>query len=273
MKELSLSRLISVARWDICLNARFYLRSSLIIFVVLALPTLSSVFQMLTVPREAAPDYGYCLTAEAARQTIQNYLLLLPWLYGWMLHNLSTRRGRIMELTLPATNAEKFLWHALLPLSGSLVIAVASWIVLDLAHWLAGSAVLGLGRDGEFVLSLRRLSVAEGEPPLEGLLGWPGLLLGLCFLSSFALGNACKYRQNVVYTLLADLGVCFLCLVIVMVLSLTALSSMDMVWDGESVARRAAVACRVVPVAVAVACWWLAYWLYKRASFTSRRNH
>ncbi|MCD8304413.1 MAG: ABC transporter ATP-binding protein [Prevotellaceae bacterium] len=263
-----------VARWDMTINARFYLRSSLIIFVLLALPTLSSVFQMLTVPREMAGDYGYWLTAEAARGTLRNYILLLPWLYGWMLHNLTTRQGRIMELTLPATNAEKFLWHALFPLLGSLAVAVASWIVLDLVHWLVGCAMLGLGRDGEFIASLLRLSVAEGEPPLEGLLGFPGGgLLMLCFLSSFALGNACKYRQNVVYTLLADLGVCFLCFILTVILSFALFSRVDIAWDLGNLAHRAVVASRVVLVVVAVACWWLAYWLYTRAAFTSKRNH
>ena len=56
---------------------------------------------------------------------------LLTIFAGCWAHNLRSKQGRITELTLPATNLEKFLWHTLVVLVGGAIVCFLALLVAD----------------------------------------------------------------------------------------------------------------------------------------------
>ncbi len=267
-RRFSPRRFACVARWDLTVNRHFYLRSSLVVFIVMALPTLLAIPKLMS-----AAEYGWSLpslvtTASTAASTISLYLTLLPFLVGYMLHNLLDRQGRIRELTLPATNLERFLWHVCLPVVGSLVVAVLSFVVLDVLHFIVFTSIVGPSMDGEFVNTMVRLRGSMSVIALESVSPTSfTVLLWLFFLSTMALGNAYRYHHNILFTLVADFLLAFVCGIAFAASALHSLYNMEF-----PSLRLWGVGIKVVLVVLIVACWMLAYRLYARATLTSGRN-
>ena len=65
-------------------------------------------------------------------------------MFCFMFHNLVTKQGRISELTLPATNLERFLWHAGCSFLGTISVFMASVVVADIVHAILGLVVFGI---------------------------------------------------------------------------------------------------------------------------------
>ena len=57
--------------------------------------------------------------------------LMMAIFAGCWAHNLRNKQGRITELTLPATNLEKFTWHALLMLVGGFALSLIGLLTAD----------------------------------------------------------------------------------------------------------------------------------------------
>ncbi len=261
MTDFNAQRFLAVARWDLTLNACFYLRFALVVCALMALPTLTSICGLCA--------ERYCDSwdvAEVAFNMLSLYLLLFPWLFGWMLHTMATRTGRACELTLPATALEKFLWHVCLVALGSLAVAVACFAVMDILHTLAYFALVEHSLGGELVSALCKARDLYPASPLR-----PGLLFSLFFASLFALGNAWKYKHN--------LGLTFLCLVALLFVATIALTTIAaLTFTGRDISvlflsfRAMKAGALAVLLAVAVLAWVFAFRLYSRASLTSRRN-
>ncbi len=286
MIDFDARRFMDVARWDLAINRPLYARAAMVIFLVMAVPSLFSVFLHWGPSR----GEGNTLedTAYVAYCTMGNFLVLAPFLLGYMFHNLSTRQGRVNELTLPASRLEKFLWHACLVLFGSFLAGLASFILVDLLHYLGMGLATGFGNSHEFLSAMDSIVQFDeyeyeyytGHSDLLILLGSPAngvlaMLLWLGFASTFVLGNALRYRHNIVFTLAAHfvlVTVLFILAVVLFVFVRVPGFIADANVSPTLVERLAyALAC-AVPAVVAVLCWCLSYRLYSRATLTSRLN-
>ncbi len=279
MAQFSTDRFLSVGRWDLAVNRQFYARAALIILVVMALPTLTSLAGDLWMPYADSTT----LTAILALHTINNYLLMLPFLLGYTLHNMASRQGRISELTLPASSHEKFLWHTCLVLLGSLAVAVACFLLLDAVHFLAVWLTIGLDHACGFIASLHRLAVRLDEGGLFGFLGVDtrfGIIRTLAyvlFASTFVLGNALRYKQNIALTIAWDMALSLVA-VIVMTAALTmrirrllqTTYSDGLHLDDILGTWHIGTTIIVAEVCLIALCWWVAYRLYAKARLTSR---
>ena len=154
-------------------------------------------------------------------------VIMMSIFAGCWAHNLRSKQGRITELTLPATNLEKFTWHALLMLVGGFVLCLSSLLIADGLNALLTLMVFGAG-DGVSSLTWSAgeiISLAGTSNPFFHVPGvtingeettfdaperW--LLLSFVFfiISStmtetfaFLFGNSLKYRYNIILTYIA----------------------------------------------------------------------
>ncbi len=274
MTTFSFIRIKNFARWDLTINRSFYLRVVAGIFAVLAIPAFFSVVRYLSAFQYGFVPYPQELAAATANNMMGLYRCLLLLFFGYTFHNLLTKQGRINELTLPASNAEKFTWHVLLILFGSAIVAVVSFFVIDLLHYL--SIGLCIGFDHAYELASALISIKQSFFDVNEF------VLYVLALSTFLLGNALKYRHNVPLTILADICLGFASIIVSLSLvSLFVLNKMEdstnSYWNivEKSFAFESDNLNTIVLVilgCLSVVCWAWAYWLYTRATITSKRN-
>lgn len=154
------------------------------------------------------------------------FILMMSIFAGCWAHNLRNKQGRITELTLPATNLEKFTWHALLTLVGGFLLCIVSLLIADglnaLLTLLMFSAENGIGSLTQSVFQLITFTTADNN-----FMSLPMLINGdvtqgdmeeihlcqaitFCIIASailetliFFFGNALKYKYNIILTYIA----------------------------------------------------------------------
>lgn len=105
----------------------------------------------------------------------------------------------------------------------------------------------------------------------------------LCYLSTFALGNAWKYRYNIIYTILAHMFFWIGIFILLMFLAgiLSQMPWLGRLVDGlaffrdfssETIIYTAEILWLLFSLALLAGIWALTYRLYCRAQITSRRN-
>ena len=133
----------------------------------------------------------------------------------------------ITNLPLPATNLEKYLWHLLICIGGCLAVAIVSVAVADLINF-ALSALIFKSTDGVQSLFANvfyaipdklttQMSFMDAtmsadmngqsfdptyQPEPDSFLVWV-LCLSLFEMGIYALGNALKYKYNIIITYVA----------------------------------------------------------------------
>lgn len=295
MKNFDINRFRSVARWDWTINSTFYKKSLMFILGCALLPVVMSgvvaVFSQGFVVYFGSGAIGHAeqhgdITNEAS---IISFLLGLFSIgaIGYMFHNLRNRQGRIMELTLPASNLERFLWHALVVFVGTQVAVVIAVLAADILHVLLAWMIQG--RTSFVSISKEIFSQQQGllsKYWSEGFQGMCMFILGILmtfnFMSTFALVNSWKYRHNIGYTLLLHVLLWVLltllaCINIALAVSIGSMYEwhIDYAWFDTYLYW---VPDAILPVTVvftfALTClmWWMTYRLYCKAGITSRRN-
>lgn len=146
---------------------------------------------------------------------------------GCWAHNLRNKQGRIMELTIPATNMEKYLWHTCITIGGGLLLAFISLLLADgfnaLFTWLlcpASDGFVSLTSNWFGMLTLDFSSITGMFSQMQGpdlnsmesdelfqsvmmavrFLFWGALL---CNIAIYHFGNSVKYKYNIILTYVA----------------------------------------------------------------------
>ena len=293
MIQFDMKRFLSVGRWDVTLNRKFYLNQAAGLLVLAAFPVLLRFLlwwamgdvSLLGIGHDGL-DSGVSLASHASALAKFYSLVtgVMPIIgLGYMFHNMVHKQGRISELTLPASNVERFLWHALFCVVAPLAVFACSIVIADVLNLFL--AVLFGCVSGVRSITLAWLTEEWEDPGVLGdlwahpTLAYAALWLAvLCFISTFALGNAWKYRYNIIYTLLAHwllwmvLGfvVMFACGVLVQVVSVEWLHSLD--WNFNPDGTVVLVVLCLLLLALLAGIWRLTYKLYCDAQVTSRRN-
>jgi len=292
MKAFDFNRFLNVARWDITINRKFYIRQIVIIASCVLVPVifkyLHAVYSylMMTDPISFSQ---YKSIAALGFHDVNSYTyyfcLLFPVAMIQMLcytfHNLTTKQGRINELTLPATNQERFAWHIVCKVLGTILVFIASILLADLVHVILGWAMFGITDPHSLTCATCKLLTKN-----ELVVNFNGsayalfslecffILLGLTFYSTFLLGSALKYKHTFGYVLLFHV-VFWIVTVILFGMGACVIAHIDM----DKLAALNAIPewgqhllLNVPALAVLCAMWWLTYRLYCRAQVTTRRN-
>lgn len=289
MTNFNVSRFRTVALWDLTINRAFYLRMVIVALVVCSVPTLMDMLTYISYPEGMRPSEF--AVADCAYSIIRNCVFMLPFLMGFMFHNFTTKQGRVQEMTLPATNLEKFLWHTLLIVGGSLVAFLCSFILLDILQMLFVAIKFGMDSvhsywtadaGNNITVMMNQVSVSGmndihgAGKHLHDAIEWGkvvALLAYVAFCSTFVLGNALKYKQNIPITILFH----FVCAFAMMFVSMFVLVSMT-AGNGQFFLRRffedyAGVVVGIVFFsAIIIFCWWQSYRLYCHSEITAPRN-
>ena len=287
MKCFSFKRFINVARWDLSVNSKFYTRSAIMMMAFISTPiVLFYLYNMLT--------KGFLLMGNTS-DNVESFAMtigLIGLAYsvisaGYMFHNLLTKQGRISELTLPATNLERFIWHAVVIMIGVPLVFFCGVVVADFLHFLFRLMITNA--------DIQSLTAAyywgEGDfsnwhnysPGFEDCMEDYGYELvttifiwGACYTRSFSLFNAWKYRYNIPITFLFYFILWTVLPLILLFLGTMFLSEdcvLDFIdWIKDTNPHNIVIGVGIVGILVYIGIWLLTYRLYTRAQLTTKRN-
>jgi len=229
-------------------------------------------------------------------------LIMLQIFAGCWAHNLRNKQGRITELTLPATNLEKFTWHALLVLVGGFILCILSLLIADgfnalltLINYGTENGIKSLTTSvGEMcsmrgiteIVFMRGIGHRSGEVITDNeTIQYFNAFTVLVFCSAFFqstiyfLGNAFKYKYNIIltYAALQVLGtvlsfVFFICVALgANVPTIMDTTTPDIEDVGQALTILYYVLSFITLVASAFFIWW-SYNRYTKAQITSSFN-
>lgn len=287
MKHFSIKRFANVARWDLSVNSKFYTRSAIMMMAFISTPiVLFYLYNMLT--------KGFLLMGNTS-DNVESFAMAIGMIgmaysvisAGYMFHNLLTKQGRISELTLPATNLERFVWHAVVILIGVPLVFFCGVVVADFLHFLFRLMITNA--------DIQSLTAAyywgEGDfsnwynysPGFEDFMEDYGYELvttifiwGACYTRSFSLFNAWKYRYNIPITFLFYFILWTVLPLILLFIGTMFFSEENVLdfmnWIKDANPHNIVIGVGIVGILVYIGIWLLTYRLYKRAQLTTKRN-
>ena len=281
MPDFSFSRFVNVAKWDVTVNRKYYLRLGLTLMLITSIPVLTNVIGMLAnvlgITQDMLVAVDDMLPFEASF-----FFGMVMMMMGHTFHNFLNKGSRLNELMLPATSCEKFLWHVLFYLVFPVLVFMLGILVSDMVN--AAFVSMLVGSDSVHSLTLVVLkhlgyvSVNVVDSPVTTcqicMLQVGALLLILSFYSVFVLVNAWKYRYNIPLTMLLHAAVCLL-MAFAIGMSVQYLDEWipnHFLRDNPNLLTFLAIVLDAVSALVFVGTWWLSYRLYRRAQITTRRN-
>lgn len=219
---------------------------------------------------------------------------------GCWAHNLRNKQGRIMELTIPATNLEKYAWHSLLTIGGGIALALVSLICADafnaLFTWMLcpssdGFTSLTANCLNILVLNTDSLTSLFGEPRISGFGAmesdevfssvftsikfsfWAALLSNLAI---YHFGNSVKYKFNIILTYVA-LYVIEIAIAIIIGIGMAFIVSNQFDWDlhpsdGPTLLKGFSYTLGSIFLLIAVILPIISYKRYTKAQITSKLN-
>jgi hypothetical protein len=286
MKQFNIKRFVNVARWDLTINSKFYTRSAILMMAFISTPiVLFYLYNMLT--------KGFLLMGDTS-DNVEGFAVTISLIgiaysiisAGYMFHNLLTKQGRISELTLPATNLERFLWHVVVILIGVPLVFFCGVVLADFLHFLFRLMITNAD-----IQSLTAQyywsdfdtwgnSANEGFKDFMNNYGYEIVtaifIWGACYTRSFSLFNAWKYKYNIPLTFLFYFVLNTVLPLILLFLGTMFISkenAMDfMIWLKDTGGHTFIAWVSIIGVLVYIGIWLLTYHLYKRAQLTTKRN-
>ena len=230
------------------------------------------------------------------------FLIMLQIFAGCWAHNLRNKQGRITELTLPATNLEKFTWHALVVLVAGFILCILSLLIADgfnalltLINYGTENGIKSLTTSVGEMCSMRGITeivfmrgighrsgeVITNDDAIQYFNAFTLLVFCSVFFQNtiYFLGNAFKYKYNIIltYAALQVLGtvlsfVFFICVALgVNVPTIMDTTTPDIEDVGQALTILYYVLSFITLVASAFFIWW-SYNRYTKAQITSSFN-
>ncbi|MBP5392506.1 MAG: hypothetical protein J6Y59_01660 [Bacteroidaceae bacterium] len=285
MKQFSIKRFVNVARWDLSVNSQFYTRSAIMMMAFISTPiVLFYLYNMLT--------KGFLLMGNTS-DNVERFAMTISMIglaysiisSGYMFHNLLTKQGRISELTLPATNLERFLWHVVVILIGVPLVFFCGVVVADFLHFLFRLMITNA--------DIQSLTATyywgdfsdwhNYSPAFEDFMEDYGCELvatifvwGACYTRSFSLFNAWKYKYNIPITFLFYFILWTVLPLILLFIGTMFFSKENVLdfmnWIKDVNPHNIIIGVGIVGILVYICIWLLTYRLYSRAQLTTKRN-
>lgn len=304
------NRFTNFAKYDLTINKNFYRNITLATLVgTIGIATFMFLMRYLAYEGSGGAEWirpdnpAHYNSATGSCIYIVSYLVIMMSIFGgcWA-HNLRNKQGRIIELTLPATNLEKFLWHLLLMLGGGFLVCLISLLIADginclltlcvfgsedgfislTAHIAKTLAIQPIATDASSGLTIDSSSYPDAnlqtDLPAElnvflwgmGAFVISALIAGpICYV----FGNALMYKFNIIVTYIVLMILGFLASIIFVIALGTILSSSDIMYefiasdDKTTFAHMgyAFIACSIVQLLAAAGLIFWSYRLYTKA--------
>ena len=304
------NRFTNFAKYDLTINKNFYRNITLATLVgTIGIATFMFLMRYLAYEGSGGAEWvrpdnpAHYNSATGSCIYIVSYLVIMMSIFGgcWA-HNLRNKQGRIIELTLPATNLEKFLWHLLLMLGGGFLVCLISLLIADGINCLLTLCVFGsedgfisltapiaktlaiqpIATDASSGLTIDSSSYPDAnlqtDLPAElnvflwgmGAFAISALIAGpICYV----FGNALIYKFNIIVTYIVLMILGFLASIIFVIALGTILSSSDIMYefiasdDKTTFAHMgyAFIACSIVQLLAAAGLIFWSYRLYTKA--------
>lgn len=227
--DFNKDRFLNFGRYDLTINNAFY-RTMLLITLFGATGitaigftarwfiykcTYDSIEQCVA----ARTDYGSSYTDyQDITTTFYALIIFITIMHtafaGCTFHNLRNKQGRINELTLPATNLEKYTWHLLLVIVGGFAACIAAIVCADAFNAVLNLIVFPL--DAQKSITKMALSIIflvfddesvsfssevfSHSSNIISAFRFASLSSSICGLMFYVFGNAVKYKYNIILT-------------------------------------------------------------------------
>lgn len=218
---MNTSNIKNFAKYDLTINKVFY-RNMIIMSLCIAVGISAlgfmgryMLYSSATAMGPVMPyDYAHFRNPQVTMVFLSIFIGMLPCIFaGCTFHNLRKKQGRITELTLPANNKEKYVWHLIVSIGFGFLLTLASVLLADLFNYLLHICVFG----NEYTYSMTAkmfdilsINIPEAELaqqatkfPIYSLLSSMRLLIitssimGTC---AYIYGNSVKYHYNIIIT-------------------------------------------------------------------------
>lgn len=211
---------------------------------------------------------------------------------GYTFHNLRNKQGRVSELTMPATNLERWSWHIGLSIVGGLLVCVASVLCADAVNALLNLIVYGpsvsfsisglvakyagivIDTDTAGFISPGLRSVETESPALMWGIRAAAYSHVLLQIAAYIYGNSIKYKYNIILTYIALQIVGFIVMIGIVTFAMYY-DTMDISFAGDDTDDfgTALLYCIAgVQTIISALLIWGSYRKYCKAQITSRRN-
>jgi len=209
---------------------------------------------------------------------------------GCTFHNLRNKQGRISELTLPATNLEKYIWHLGLVIIGGTLAIILSLVCSDALNALLNLIFHPLDYQSsiiytiyEFMLfrhtTINGISLADMKE-MQGLLSalrFMSIAMSVSGFAFFVLGNAIKYKYNIILTYITfEFSVSIITISAIFIIkSLHDNCSLNFIQTEEEALAYIKATLNIIAIfnyLLTGIYFWLSYKLYKKAQITSGWN-
>ena len=311
-------RFANFATYDLTINKSFYRNMALVTIAgavciaLLGFIMRYAIYNSVVNNTMSGPEYSFVPDAYSFEGYNWMYftafgemgflLIMLQIFAGCWAHNLRNKQGRINELTLPATNLEKFTWHALLVLVGGFILCILSLLIADgfnalltLINYGTENGIKSLTSSVGEMCSMRGITeivfmrgighrsgeVITNNDAIQYFNAFTVLVFCSAFFQStiYFLGNAFKYKYNIIltYAALQVLGtvlsfVFFICVALgVNVPTIMDTTTPDIEDVGQALTILYYVLSFITLVASAFFIWW-SYNRYTKAQITSSFN-
>ena len=223
--DFNKERFVNFAKYDLAINKKFYRNLSLATIVGTFGIALFGFMIRWNIWQNSAQQYP-----SADEEWVHGYIydifdfawdcsgtsvcllvfctLMLTGFSGCWAHNMRSRQNRIMELTLPASNIEKFVWHLALTVGGGALLVALSALLADGLNALLclfampkGAEVPSLIARMWNIVTLHRLDGADAVKWLVITLCSCSYIMQLAF---YIYGNSLKYKFNIILTYAAE---------------------------------------------------------------------
>ena len=205
--------------------------------------------------------------------------IMLTGFCGCWAHNLRSRQNRIMELTLPAANIEKFVWHLVLTVGGGALLVVLSAVLADGLNALLCLFAMPKGAEVPSLIakmwSLITFSMIKDAGVAKAL------IISLCIcsyilqLAFYIYGNSLKYKFNIILTYAAEQVISL----VLSIIFITIVTSIHTSWsismsddDVETMFEYILYGISTIEIILATIFVWLSYRNYVKAQLITPLN-
>ncbi len=295
--DFNKERFLNFGRYDLIINKSFYRTMALIcIFGSTGIAfvaffgrwLMANAFNSLDI--EPLQDFwSYKNVAITALVLIMFTGIMHVIFAGCTFHNLRNKQGRISELTLPATNLEKYAWHLGLVIIGGTLAIILSLVCSDALNALLNLIFHPLEYQNSIIYSIYELmsfrytnvngtSLADMEE-MQGLLSairFMSIAMSVSGFAFFVLGNAIKYKYNIILTYITfEFSMSILTIIAIFIIKSLAENDSIQINSGEEALAYVKASVNIVAIfnlLLTVLYFWLSYKLYKKAQITSGWN-
>lgn len=306
--DFNKTRFANFARYDLSINKNFYRNIAIVTLAGAIGIALTGFASRLSIYRQATEypfysDYNaegtlsfqsYNWTLFTGASELGFLLFIMAVSLGCWAHNLRNKQGRITELTLPATNLEKFLWHGLLSSVGAMLVCLVSLLIADGINALLTLSYFGLdnGISSLTLNTFRTLNIQEVLKELMKIFPRatiePSTKVSLLYFSInfliittiiftgalYFLSNGLKYKYNIIFTYLTLQVLGIIIQITPLIISPFLPSSPISISneDAENLMIGLLLCFGIIEVLATIASVWWSYKLYKRAQITTSFN-